>query len=115
VSEDVKAVLEKLLQTVQGLKVEKLTMDGSVRHSQDDEWIEIVRRGEKALYVNGSKTAEVTITDYGYTKNGMTYTYKGDQGERHTVPGALIMPINGETSTVRYNTETGEIDTGDEE
>jgi DEAD/DEAH box helicase domain-containing protein len=108
VSDDVLDVLRQMAEKAENMRIERVSMSGVFRNSKDDEWITVVRRGEPALYVNGSDTREVVISGYSYTKNGMVYRYTDDAGAVHTIPWNSMVAVNGVTRTFQYNTETGE-------
>lgn len=103
------AALEKLVDNMRLVRKQALQSGPLVSSQTDDEWIDVVCKGEIAMFVNGSTSEEVRILNWAYTKNGLVYTVpvEGSDAMR-TVKGSAIVPLAGTSRTLRYNTETGE-------
>ena len=104
------AALETLADNVRQMRTKQLATSSVVASQSDDEWIDVVCAGERAMFVNGSNSEEVRIQKWAYTKNGLVYTVSHDADAVRTIKGSFIAPLAAVTRTLRYNTETGDIE-----
>ncbi len=75
----------------------------------DEEWMEVVSVGERAMFVSTDGGREVTVIGFRYTPRGPLYELAPEQpGVRWMVATGAVQPILGVTRTRRINLVTGE-------
>jgi DEAD/DEAH box helicase domain-containing protein len=77
--------------------------------THDDEWMECVMAGERAVLTATEGAREVTVVGFRYTPRGPMYELAPEQpGVRWMVPQKSVRPIYGVTRTERISLVTGE-------
>lgn len=91
------------------LTLAERTSVGVQQVSEDEEWIEVIAPGQKAVVVTESETIEVTVIKHVFTPTGLKYRLRHPkENVAWTIEAGAVTPINGETQLLRYNLDTGE-------
>ncbi len=122
----VMAELEKLRRAAEDVKAQgQASSADSV--STEDGWVQLIARGEPAMYMHADGPIEVIVLDFRYTPNGIMYELEnlrppgfevrrdGTHSEvvakaqvKWMVLASHLQPIHGRTRMIRYNLVTGE-------
>ncbi|HEX2051830.1 MAG TPA: DEAD/DEAH box helicase [Actinomycetota bacterium] len=77
---------------------------------QQPDWVPVVARGERAMYVSANRSEEVVVSGYRYTPAGLMYELESANDVTRMIKWETLQPLHGETRMIRYNVMTGEID-----
>lgn len=77
--------------------------------ASEGDWVVVIARGEKGMFVKAEASEEVLVEDYRYTPKGLMYKLRHhDPGMLWLVEASRIMPLHGETRMIHLNLMTGE-------
>ena len=92
---------------VEGLKPVNLT---STIEKVIDNWVTIIKPGQKAIYIDQNATQEVTVINCTYTPQGLMYKLQHQDTTADWYANATnVQPLFGETILIQKNFLTGEI------
>ncbi|MFB3853829.1 MAG: DEAD/DEAH box helicase [Vicinamibacterales bacterium] len=123
--------LRDLLKLAEGLGACSTVPRGNISHIGEGGWVELIARGEPAMYMHAEGPIEVKVLDFRYTPGGILYQLEPlrergyemhwHQGRNGPVQGGVIppppkwlvsaahiQPISGRSRMVLFNLTTGD-------
>lgn len=79
--------------------------------TSDEEWVEVIVAGERAVLQHGDGARDVTILGFRYTPRGPMYDLAPERADvRWSVAATAVQAIHGVTRTQRVNLVTGDVE-----
>jgi len=103
------AVLRRLSEAFEQVETAELDVAGLPRIETQEDIVEVVGAGERAMHVTANETREIRVRAWRYTPHGLMYDLEPDEsGVKQMVPAQSVHPLRGETRMIQVNLVTGE-------
>lgn len=100
--------LTNLAEFAKGLQPVQLGEFDLQQGTEEGDWADIIKPGEKAMYITTLGVQEVKVLAYRYTPKGIIYELYDPRLDRWAVAANCIQPTHGQTKMIRVNLITGE-------